>query len=163
MYSSLVILTVAQFFFPPFPHLESHYYKTGVSWTNHPSSPLALPHSPIPHSTQLISVLLPIHCIEELPTASLKPATPASNLPVLTMSANAQVRWVNKIDKGTDETNSHLSFQNLSFVLEGIHQVKFEDRPIPELKNPHDVLVNVKFTGICGSDVRAPRRTISSQ
>ena len=44
--------------------------------------------------------------------------------------------------------------QNLSFVLEGIHQVKFEDRPIPELKDPHDVLINVKYTGICGSDVR---------
>ncbi|KAI9923447.1 hypothetical protein MW887_009308 [Aspergillus wentii] len=43
--------------------------------------------------------------------------------------------------------------QNLSFVLEGIHQVKFEDRPIPELKDPHDVLVNVRYTGICGSDV----------
>lgn len=43
--------------------------------------------------------------------------------------------------------------QNLSFVLEGVHQVKFEDRPIPELKDPHDVLVNVRFTGICGSDV----------
>ncbi|KAA8645543.1 hypothetical protein EYZ11_005432 [Aspergillus tanneri] len=43
--------------------------------------------------------------------------------------------------------------QNLSFVLEGVHQVKFEDRPIPELQNPHDVLINVKFTGICGSDV----------
>ncbi|KAJ5631726.1 uncharacterized protein N7484_011826 [Penicillium longicatenatum] len=43
--------------------------------------------------------------------------------------------------------------QNLSFVLQGIHQVKFEDRPIPELKNPHDVLINVKYTGICGSDV----------
>lgn len=44
--------------------------------------------------------------------------------------------------------------QNLSFVLEGIHKVKFEDRPVPELKDPHSVLVNVKFTGICGSDVR---------
>ncbi|OJJ48067.1 hypothetical protein ASPZODRAFT_14220 [Penicilliopsis zonata CBS 506.65] len=43
--------------------------------------------------------------------------------------------------------------QNLSFVLEGIHKVKFEDRPIPELKTPHDVLVTVKYTGICGSDV----------
>ncbi|KAJ5128428.1 hypothetical protein N7448_002147 [Penicillium atrosanguineum] len=43
--------------------------------------------------------------------------------------------------------------QNLSFVLQGIHQVKFEDRPIPELKSPHDVLINVKYTGICGSDV----------
>lgn len=45
--------------------------------------------------------------------------------------------------------------QNLSFVLEGIHKVKFEDRPVPELKDPHSVLINVKFTGICGSDVSA--------
>ncbi|KAE8363644.1 D-xylulose reductase A [Aspergillus caelatus] len=43
--------------------------------------------------------------------------------------------------------------QNLSFVLEGIHKIKFEDRPIPELRDAHDVLVNVRFTGICGSDV----------
>ncbi|KAL1975334.1 hypothetical protein VTN31DRAFT_3726 [Thermomyces dupontii] len=43
--------------------------------------------------------------------------------------------------------------QNLSFVLEGIKQVKFEDRPIPELVDPHDVLINVKYTGVCGSDV----------
>ncbi|KAH1366036.1 hypothetical protein KXV22_007384 [Aspergillus fumigatus] len=50
-------------------------------------------------------------------------------------------------------SKSTATAQNLSFVLEGIHQVKFEDRPIPELKDPHDVLVNVKFTGICGSDV----------
>ncbi|KAL4869638.1 hypothetical protein BDV12DRAFT_167338 [Aspergillus spectabilis] len=43
--------------------------------------------------------------------------------------------------------------ENPSFILQGIHQVKFEDRPVPELKNPHDVIVNVKYTGICGSDV----------
>ncbi|KAK5790527.1 hypothetical protein VI817_007814 [Penicillium citrinum] len=43
--------------------------------------------------------------------------------------------------------------KNLSFILEGIHQVKFEDRPIPQLKNEHDVLINVHYTGICGSDV----------
>lgn len=43
--------------------------------------------------------------------------------------------------------------QNLSFVLEGINKVKFEDRPIPEIKNPNDVLIQVKYTGICGSDV----------
>lgn len=49
-------------------------------------------------------------------------------------------------------------YQNLSFVLEGIHRVKFEDRPIPEIKDPHDVLVNVRFTGICGSDVRITKR-----
>lgn len=43
--------------------------------------------------------------------------------------------------------------QNLSFVLEKPYSVKFEDRPIPILSDPHDVVVNVKYTGICGSDV----------
>ncbi|KAK3069214.1 hypothetical protein LTR53_012616 [Teratosphaeriaceae sp. CCFEE 6253] len=43
--------------------------------------------------------------------------------------------------------------ENLSFVLEKQGSVKFEDRPIPALVSPHDVLVRVKFTGICGSDV----------
>jgi hypothetical protein len=60
----------------------------------------------------------------------------------------------NEKEKRRNEVNI-FSKQNLSFVLEGIHQVKFEDRPIPELKDPHHVLVNVKFTGICGSDVCA--------
>ncbi|EAW10868.1 NAD(P)-dependent alcohol dehydrogenase [Aspergillus clavatus NRRL 1] len=57
-----------------------------------------------------------------------------------------------KKEQTKDKTNSY-DRQNLSFVLEGIHQVKFEDRPIPELRDPHDVIVNVKYTGICGSDV----------
>ncbi|KAL0264296.1 hypothetical protein SLS55_000243 [Diplodia seriata] len=43
--------------------------------------------------------------------------------------------------------------QNNSFVLEKPGSVKYEDRPVPELKNEHDVIVNVKYTGICGSDV----------
>jgi len=38
-------------------------------------------------------------------------------------------------------------------VLEKTLSVKFEDRPVPTIKSPYDVLVNVKFTGICGSDV----------
>lgn len=43
--------------------------------------------------------------------------------------------------------------QNLSFVLQSVKQVKFEDRPVPEIKSPYDVIVEVKYTGICGSDV----------
>lgn len=43
--------------------------------------------------------------------------------------------------------------QNLSFILEKPLSLKFEDRPVPELKSPYDVLINVKYTGICGSDV----------
>jgi len=41
---------------------------------------------------------------------------------------------------------------NKSFVLQEIQKVAFEERPIPEL-NDDDVLVEVKKTGICGSDV----------
>ncbi|KAK4241850.1 chaperonin 10-like protein [Achaetomium macrosporum] len=42
---------------------------------------------------------------------------------------------------------------NLSFVLNKPNDVTFEERPRPQLKSPHDVLVAVNYTGICGSDV----------
>ncbi|MCJ1479542.1 hypothetical protein MMC13_008228 [Lambiella insularis] len=42
---------------------------------------------------------------------------------------------------------------NLSFVLEEPYKVKYEERPIPELESPNDVLVQISWTGICGSDV----------
>lgn len=51
------------------------------------------------------------------------------------------------------EARQGCDHKNLSFVLSGVHQVSFEDRPIPKLKSPYDVLINVQFTGICGSDV----------
>ncbi|KAG8742338.1 hypothetical protein FRC10_001619 [Ceratobasidium sp. 414] len=41
---------------------------------------------------------------------------------------------------------------NTSFVLNKVEDVTFEDRPVPELGD-NDVLVEVKKTGICGSDV----------
>ncbi|KIX07667.1 D-xylulose reductase A [Rhinocladiella mackenziei CBS 650.93] len=43
--------------------------------------------------------------------------------------------------------------ENNSFVLRGVKDVFFEDRPIPQLASPHDVLLQVNYTGICGSDV----------
>ena len=45
--------------------------------------------------------------------------------------------------------------QNLSFVLSPTHDLTFEDRPLPHLSDnsPYDVLIQVKVTGICGSDV----------
>ena len=52
--------------------------------------------------------------------------------------------------------NWHATLQNLSFVLQSVKQVKFEDRPVPEIKSPYDVIVEVKYTGICGSDVYQP-------
>lgn len=53
-----------------------------------------------------------------------------------------------------DHIMDRLTFQqNPSFVLKDIKQVAIEDRPVPQLKDDHDVLVHVSQTGICGSDV----------
>ncbi|OAL39088.1 D-xylulose reductase A [Fonsecaea nubica] len=43
--------------------------------------------------------------------------------------------------------------ENNSFVLRGIKDVCFEDRPVPKLTGSRDVLLQVNYTGICGSDV----------
>ncbi|KAM0282399.1 hypothetical protein ACHAQH_003080 [Verticillium albo-atrum] len=42
---------------------------------------------------------------------------------------------------------------NLSFVLNKVHDVSFEEREVPKISSEHDVLVAVNYTGICGSDV----------
>ncbi|CAG8025140.1 unnamed protein product [Penicillium salamii] len=42
---------------------------------------------------------------------------------------------------------------NPSFVLEAIQHVAFRDIPVPEIQDPYDVIVQIKQTGICGSDV----------
>ncbi|CAG8161090.1 unnamed protein product [Penicillium salamii] len=42
---------------------------------------------------------------------------------------------------------------NPSFVLEAIQYVAFRDIPVPEIQDPYDVIVQIKQTGICGSDV----------
>ncbi|KAF5552318.1 d-xylulose reductase A, partial [Fusarium phyllophilum] len=42
---------------------------------------------------------------------------------------------------------------NLSFVLNKPNDVSFEERPKPTLSSPHDFLLSVTYTGICGSDV----------
>lgn len=46
----------------------------------------------------------------------------------------------------------HIMSDNQSFVLRGIQDTAFEPRPIPQVSGS-DVLVEVKKTGICGSDV----------
>ena len=46
-----------------------------------------------------------------------------------------------------------LCSQNPSFVLQKKGVVAFEDRPVPKVEHPNDVIINVKYTGLCGSDV----------
>lgn len=42
---------------------------------------------------------------------------------------------------------------NPSFILNKPNDVEIVNRELPKLSSPHDVLVDVRFTGICGSDV----------
>jgi D-xylulose reductase len=46
---------------------------------------------------------------------------------------------------------------NISFVLSAPNKVSFEPRPYPQISDPHDVLIQVQSTGICGSDLHCYR------
>jgi D-xylulose reductase len=47
-----------------------------------------------------------------------------------------------------------MNLQNPAFVLRAVKDVALESRPVPKLRDPHDVRVHIAQTGICGSDVR---------
>ena len=37
-----------------------------------------------------------------------------------------------------------------SVVFKGPYKVEVEDRPIPKIKDPQDIIVKVKYTALCG-------------
>ncbi|MDO9086999.1 MAG: alcohol dehydrogenase catalytic domain-containing protein [Anaerolineaceae bacterium] len=41
-----------------------------------------------------------------------------------------------------------------ALVMKDVGKLVFEDRPLPQIKNPDDVLLKIKAVGICGSDVK---------
>lgn len=43
--------------------------------------------------------------------------------------------------------------QNPSCYLYGPGDARIEDHPMPEIKDPHDVIVHIAYVGVCGSDV----------
>ncbi|KAF4970359.1 hypothetical protein FSARC_2615 [Fusarium sarcochroum] len=43
--------------------------------------------------------------------------------------------------------------RNPSWFLYGPESAKIQDRPIPEIKDDHDVVVHIRYIGVCGSDV----------
>ena len=49
--------------------------------------------------------------------------------------------------------------QNPSIVLYGAGRAFLEEKPVPQLESPHDVLVRIGYVGVCGSDVSACMRT----
>ncbi|KAH0342008.1 GroES-like protein, partial [Aureobasidium melanogenum] len=45
------------------------------------------------------------------------------------------------------------SKRNPSLVLQKVNELRFVDRPMPVIQSPHDVLLEVNYTGICGSEI----------
>lgn len=50
---------------------------------------------------------------------------------------------------------------NPSCLLYGAHDARYEDRPIPTITSPTDVIIRIAYTGVCGSDVPLPLSPIS--
>ncbi|CAH0046906.1 unnamed protein product [Clonostachys solani] len=46
-----------------------------------------------------------------------------------------------------------MSRDNLSCLLYGPGQLKFEHRPVPEITDAHDAIIRITYVGVCGSDV----------
>jgi len=42
---------------------------------------------------------------------------------------------------------------NLSCLLYGPHDARFEDRQVPTIRDPYDVIIRIGYVGVCGSDV----------
>lgn len=51
---------------------------------------------------------------------------------------------------------SYKKMQNPNIVLYAPHTAKIEDKPIPTLSSPHDVVIRINYIGVCGSDVFPP-------
>jgi D-arabinose 1-dehydrogenase-like Zn-dependent alcohol dehydrogenase len=51
-------------------------------------------------------------------------------------------------------TTANISeMQNPSWFLYGPGSAKIQDAPVPTIQNGHEVVVRIKFIGVCGSDV----------
>lgn len=47
-------------------------------------------------------------------------------------------------------------------MLWGAGKVRFEDRPVPEIRNPYEVIARISYVGVCGSDVSFLPRVFDS-
>ncbi|KAJ5698692.1 hypothetical protein N7462_000697 [Penicillium macrosclerotiorum] len=50
-------------------------------------------------------------------------------------------------------SQSMLEMQNPSCLLYGPGDVRLEDRPLPAIEDPYDVIIRIAYVGVCGSDV----------
>lgn len=52
--------------------------------------------------------------------------------------------------------------ENLSCLLYGPLDARFEKRSVPVITNPQDVIVKIAYTGVCGSDVPTPPNPLNN-
>ncbi|KAL4748411.1 hypothetical protein BDW72DRAFT_195788 [Aspergillus terricola var. indicus] len=44
---------------------------------------------------------------------------------------------------------------DLSCLLYGPGNARFDNRPVPQIEDPHDALIRISYVGVCGSDVNS--------
>ena len=47
--------------------------------------------------------------------------------------------------------------ENPSCLLYAAGDARFEDRPVPQIQDPFDVILRIAYVGVCGSGVRVLR------
>jgi hypothetical protein len=65
------------------------------------------------------------------------------------------------VDSWFRTVNSTPEMQNPSCLLYGPGDARFEDRPLPIIEDPYDVIIRIAYVGVCGSDVRISLALIS--
>lgn len=58
------------------------------------------------------------------------------------------------VDTWFRTVNSTPEMLNPSCLLYGPGDARFEDRPLPLIEDPYDVIIRIAYVGVCGSDVR---------
>lgn len=49
---------------------------------------------------------------------------------------------------------------NLSCLLYGPHDARFENREVPTITDPYDVIIRIAYVGVCGSDVSRSNQSL---
>lgn len=74
------------------------------------------------------------------------------------MTPSSVDNWLQTVNSTTSE------MQNPSCLLYGPGDARFEDRPLPIIEDPYDVIIRIAYVGVCGSDVRVhPPQTSLNQ
>jgi hypothetical protein len=79
---------------------------------------------------------------------------PLSVIPSLLPQYQKKPNPITMKSKAQPMTNGVVAVpKNISCLLYGPGDARYEEHPLPILTDPYDVLVRIQFVGVCGSDV----------